>query len=434
MKIPSFLVPILQKIAEKCHQCILVLLSLERIQVIFVFFALFGLVLISTCFRYTVFDYAYYKNLADNQQTMQITNPVSRGTIYSSNTPPGIFATSTSLPDLAVDPGQAGDKVRLVSFLTDIVYNEICPHTDQICYNALTDFLRINNLDDYSNDPNYIKGKINANLTERINKPYVDSVLLKTDASASECAGIALLGNPAISCTDSSVFADPTKIGDLNAIVPKLQSILGGDTQSLQTALKLRPVRYIKILRKMSMQSKDIIDARIQNEKEALQKGLLSEKDSISNFLILEPIPTRFYPEKDIGGQITGFVDDQNVGHYGIEGYFDNELRGQNGVQITKKDVTGRTVGTYDPQTEEMVNGVDITLTIDRNVQKQITQILSQAISDYKANKGSVVVMDPKTGNVISMVNYPDFDPNNYGDVYQLERVPHVTDPGLTYL
>ena len=61
-----------------------------------------------------------------------------------------------------------------------------------------------------------------------------------------------------------------------------------------------------------------------------------------------------------------------------------------------------------------MVNGTDIKLTIDRNIQKEVTKILSAGIKEFRANKGSVVIMDPKTGAVIAMVSYPDFDPNNF--------------------
>lgn len=80
-----------------------------------------------------------------------------------------------------------------------------------------------------------------------------------------------------------------------------------------------------------------------------------------------------------------------------------------------------------------MVNGTDIKLTIDRNVQKEVTKILSEGIKEFRANKGSVVIMDPKTGAIISMVSYPDFDPNNFGDVYELERVSYSKYPNPSF-
>lgn len=76
-----------------------------------------------------------------------------------------------------------------------------------------------------------------------------------------------------------------------------------------------------------------------------------------------------------------------------------------------------------------MVNGTDIKLTIDRSIQKEVTRILAEGVKEFRANKGSVVIMDPKTGAIIAMASYPDFDPNNFGDVYELERVSYAKYP-----
>ncbi len=64
--------------------------------------------------------------------------------------------------------------------------------------------------------------------------------------------------------------------------------------------LSKRPVRYVKILRRTNLSTKDFIDARLKEEKEAVKKGLLNEADGITPFIILEPNPTRFYPEKNV--------------------------------------------------------------------------------------------------------------------------------------
>lgn len=78
-------------------------------------------------------------------------------------------------------------------------------------------------------------------------------------------------------------------------------------------------------------------------------------------------------------------------------------------------------------------NGVDVSLTIDRNIQKQVSTLLAQAVTSYRANKGSVIVMNPKTGAIIAMANYPDFDPNNFTDVYEMERMSPLTYPNPTF-
>lgn len=83
----------------------------------------------------------------------------------------------------------------------------------------------------------------------------------------------------------------------------------------------------------------------------------------------------------------------------------------------------------YDLGKDSMVDGSDITLTIDRNIQKEVSKLLEEGVKEFRANRGTVVIMDPKTGAIISMASYPDFDPNNFQSVYELERVSYSKYP-----
>ena len=74
-------------------------------------------------------------------------------------------------------------------------------------------------------------------------------------------------------------------------------------------------------------------------------------------------------------------------------------------------------------------SGIDVTLTIDRNIQKEISKRLKSAVTRFRANHGSVIVMNPTTGAVIAMVNYPDYDPNNFTSIYDMEPVLYVDYP-----
>lgn len=126
-------------------------------------------------------------------------------------------------------------------------------------------------------------------------------------------------------------------------------------------------------------------------------------------------------------------MDNDNIGRYGIESYFQDYLQGQEGERQTRKDASGRTIGGYNLSEKKMVGGADIKLTIDRNIQKEVTRLLKEAVESFRANKGSVVILDPKTGAVVSMVNYPDFDPNSFGDVYEIEKVSYAKYPRPTF-
>ena len=130
----------------------------DRIHVILVLFFCYAIFVLITAFRYTVIDHDFYQNLADRQQTIEVKNSVSRGSIYSANTPAGVFATSTDLSDLAIDPKEIGSKERLVNFLSDIVFEELCvKQSPEACNEHLMSFLRVNELPDYIYSDEYVK-------------------------------------------------------------------------------------------------------------------------------------------------------------------------------------------------------------------------------------------------------------------------------------
>ena len=90
------------------------------------------------------------------------------------------------------------------------------------------------------------------------------------------------------------------------------------------------------------------------------------------------------------------------------------------------KDSAGRPIGGYvGKDVVSLKSGADITLTIDRNIQKEISTRLANDVEKFRANKGSIIVMDPKTGAIIAMVNYPDYDPNNFTEIYEMEKVDY---------
>ncbi|MDD2908622.1 MAG: penicillin-binding protein 2 [Candidatus Gracilibacteria bacterium] len=411
--------------------------NIDRTKIIFTFFCFYSFVIIITAFKYSVLEFGYYSKLAEGQQTKIVKNSVNRGTIYSNNDPIGVLASSTDLSDLAIDPTQEGSKEKLHTFLTDIIFTELCTGNQlESCQENLFSFLRIQELETYNDDSNYIKNKISEEVKRKLDKRYIDFSIIKDKLSNEEKIKLALLGTESLIIDENTLYFDFSKNISKEDLIPKLANILNLTQENLKLILTQKEVRYIKFLSKLNLSTKDKIDARIENEKGALKKGLIDEKEGINKFLILEPHPTRFYPEKALGGQILGFVDNEGQGRYGIEGYFNDELRGQEGVKITKKDISGREIGLYEQPEQKLVNGSDIKLTIDRNIQKELGRILEKGIKEFKANKGSVVVMDPKTGAIIAMASYPDYDPNNFGDVYELEKVNYnkYPNPGFDLL
>lgn len=140
--------------------------------------------------------------------------------------------------------------------------------------------------------------------------------------------------------------------------------------------------------------------------------------------------PARFYPLGKTSAHLVGFtsvIDDTygiGAGRYGVEAQYNDELAGKPGK--TKGDRL------FKPK-----NGEDIYLTIDRNIQVQAERIIDRLISQYGAQGGTVIVMEPKTGKVLAMLSKPDFDPNNYGQ-YEVgsflnPAVQSVYEPGSIF-
>jgi len=132
----------------------------------------------------------------------------------------------------------------------------------------------------------------------------------------------------------------------------------------------------------------------------------------------------RFYPEQGMGGHIFGFWgfdDDNRVGKYGLEGYFDRELTGQFGEIQGEKDGLGNIIAIGSSSLKEKVDGSSLVLTIDRAIQYKACLALTQAVEYFKAESGSVIIINPKTGAILAMCGAPDFNPDEYNKVEDIE-------------
>ncbi len=133
--------------------------------------------------------------------------------------------------------------------------------------------------------------------------------------------------------------------------------------------------------------------------------------------IVLEEQEIRTYPEKTLAAHMLGYVgwqDDRKVGRYGIEGFFEEKLSGDLGFLSAEQDTRGRFIGVGASEFRPAENGADIILTVDRVVQSIIENELAEGVHRYGAQRGSIVVMDPKTGSLLGMATYPTFDPNYY--------------------
>lgn len=162
----------------------------------------------------------------------------------------------------------------------------------------------------------------------------------------------------------------------------------------------------------------DLYWVKIQNELTPEQK------DKIESLNIegigFEEEPKRYYPEKTLTSHVLGFVAHNEYGdpqgYFGIEGYFDGDLKGKPGRIIEEQDALGAPILAGGYKKVDSTDGSSIVLTINRAVQYLVESRLSESVEKYGAKSGSVIVMDPFSGDVIAMANYPTYDPANFND------------------
>lgn len=139
----------------------------------------------------------------------------------------------------------------------------------------------------------------------------------------------------------------------------------------------------------------------------------------------------RSYPEPDFGGQVIGFLshdDEGNLhGNYGLEGYFNDFLSGTAGSLYAEADVAGSWVGVGDREFTPAVNGGSLYLTIDRTLQIVACGMLADTVKKYDADGGALVILEPKTGRILTMCGAPDFYPEEYGNEEDLSVYANPT-------
>ncbi len=145
---------------------------------------------------------------------------------------------------------------------------------------------------------------------------------------------------------------------------------------------------------------------------------------------ILEPLPHRSYPNGMLACHLLGFVDTQSQGLAGIELYYDELLNGKREQSGLEGKVAEEIKFGQRPFTPTQ-NGVDLILTIDRSIQFIIEQELTSAVEAYEAEGGTIIVMEPSTGDVLAMANYPCYDPNHFSQ-YALEESTIFQNPAVS--
>ena len=219
------------------------------------------------------------------------------------------------------------------------------------------------------------------------------------------------------------LFAVPREITDPAAAARQLELALNIPAAALELALSKKDDPYEPIQHALS----DDLAAQIQNL-------------NIPG-LYLTPESTRYYTESPLLSQVLGFygyVKDNLAGRYGIEQHWEDLLAGRGGELKSEKDVSGNLIGVGEINLQPAVNGADLVLTIDKNIQFKACDALDKAVIRHGAAAGSLIVLDPNTGAVRAICNSPSFDANNYKNISDLAlfsnaAVEEAYEPGSIF-
>lgn len=217
-----------------------------------------------------------------------------------------------------------------------------------------------------------------------------------------------------------TLYADPTLVKNPAHDASLVAEVLGGPASQYQSQLQTKHTRYVVLGKKLTQAQSDAI------LKYELPGVGTKEQDY------------RTYPQGSLASQVLGFVNDNGQGEYGIEQALNKQLSGTPGQLKAITDANGvplvATPGNIDTPPKP---GDNIVTTLNMGMQAQMEQILAQEYKKTKSQGLSAIIMDPNTGQIKAMANYPTYNPADYQNVtnpmlFQNAAVDNAIEPGST--
>lgn len=201
-----------------------------------------------------------------------------------------------------------------------------------------------------------------------------------------------------------TVTADPTLIADPRAYAHLLAPKLGLNEETLAAKLADRPRRYVVLARDIDPERWREIASTIDPGTGKPVNGIFAEVSS-----------KRVYPADTLAANVLGFLNASGEAAAGIEREFDELLSGKDGEQTYERSSSGGKIATAGMRGSDPVPGQDLQLTIDRDIQYAAQQAIAAKVRESRAQSGTVIVQDVRTGEILAMATSPTFDPNNPG-------------------
>ena len=213
----------------------------------------------------------------------------------------------------------------------------------------------------------------------------------------------------AISASAETIFISPHEIAenecDKDLIADKLSEILNVDRDSIRQKEEKVESYY------------QIVKQRAEQEDADKVREFINENKIKGIYLV--PDSKRYYPFGSLASQVIGFVSNDNVGLYGIEALYEEELEGTAGLVVTEKNARGEDVLYKYEQYYDAQDGDSLVLTIDTTIQHYLEQGLEDAVEKFDVKNGATgIVMNVKTGAILAMASLPNYDLNDPRTIY----------------
>lgn len=226
----------------------------------------------------------------------------------------------------------------------------------------------------------------------------------------------------ALNKTSYLLYAEPKKIKERYKVVEQLHEVLGMEESTVEARLD-DSKDWVKIVAGVTKQQRDkLLKSRL---------GGIGFDDQFQ----------RYYPEASLAAHLLGFVgknkDGDDIGYFGVEGFYNQDLTGLPGFIKSERDIAGRTIFVGNQEKIEVENGRDLVLTIDKSVQDIAKQKLLKGLETYKAKEGCVLIADPYTMEMLAMSCLPDYDLEKYynfsDQFFKNEAISSTYEPGSTF-
>lgn len=382
------------------------------------------LAVVTRLFYLQVIAHGYYREIAEREQQGYTKLPSRRGEILIEDYHSGEsykLATNTTLNMIYADPTLIEDPTYIADWLAPLLFDlEIEKELDEKRVEEETKALaEITETRLYEEAESKIRYKTDEelsvdfrkNLEETLSAKTREIIMIAEELDIETIEKIEALNLEGLEVSESgNLYAYPSKISNKNTVAVKLASIFGTEVEDLESIL-LGKNRFVILKTKLEPEISEQIELTLDEDKNQENPKLLGIRMKEEYF--------RFYPEQELAAQVLGYINSAGDGQYGIEGSFDDILKGIDGIFTSQVDAYGNQITVGDSVIEEAIDGADITLTIDRAIQLQVEKILSKKVEEYQADSGQVIVIDPKTGEILAMAQAPTFNPNTYGDVFE---------------